>query len=164
MTIIAAISENLALGKDNQLLWHLPDDFKRFKEVTTGHHVIMGRKTFESMGKKALPKRTNMVITRSKNYECSCVVVVDSLKKALQIAKRTDSNPFVIGGGIIYEEAMAYADKLDLTIVHHTFNADVFFPEIDFKIWRETSRMFHSKDEKHAYDFSFVTYERVGMK
>ena len=92
------------------------------------------------------------------------MVVVESLKKALQIAKRTDSNPFVIGGGIIYEEAMAYADKLDLTIVHHTFKADVFFPEIDFKIWRETSRMFHSKDEKHAYDFSFVTYERIGIK
>ncbi len=164
MTIIAAISENLALGKDNQLLWHLPDDFKRFKEVTTGHHVIMGRKTFESMGKKALPKRTNMVITRIKNYECSCVIVVDSLKKALQIAKRTDHNPFVIGGGIIYEEAMAYADKLDLTIVHHTFNADVFFPEIDLKVWRETSRSFHPKDEKHAFDFSFVSYERIGVK
>lgn len=164
MTIIAAISENLALGKDNQLLWHLPDDFKRFKEVTTGHHVIMGRKTFESMGKKALPKRTNIVITRSKNYDCSGAIVVDSLKKALQIAKQTDSNPFVIGGGIIYEEAMAYADKLDLTIVHHTFKADVFFPKIDFKVWRETSRTFHPKDEKHAFDFSFVTYERIGMK
>lgn len=164
MTIIAAIGENLALGKDNQLLWHLPDDFKRFKEVTTGHHVIMGRKTFESLGKKALPKRTNIVITRSKNYQCSCVVVVDSLRKALQVAKRTDPNPYVIGGGTVYEEAMSLADKLDLTIVHHTFEADVFFPEIDFKIWRETSRTFHPKDDRHAYDFSFVTYERIGVK
>jgi dihydrofolate reductase len=164
MTIIAAISENLALGKINQLLWHLPDDFKRFKEVTMGHHIIMGRKTFESISKKALPKRTNIVITRDKNYECSCVVVANSLKKALQIAHRTDSNPYVIGGGIIYEEAMKIADKLDLTIVHHTFEADVFFPEIDFRVWKETSRIFHPKDEKHVYDFSFVTYERIGIK
>jgi len=164
LTIIAAISENNALGKDNQMLWHLPDDFKHFKEVTTGHHVIMGRKTFESMGKKALPKRTNMVITGTKNYPCSCVMLVDSLRKAIQIAKRTDKNPYIIGGGIIYEEAMPLADKLNITIVHHTFEADVFFPTIDPKVWRETSRIFHPKDEKHAFDFSFVTYERIGMK
>jgi dihydrofolate reductase len=164
VTIIAAISENNALGKDNQMLWHLPDDFKHFKEVTTGHHVIMGRKTFESMGKKALPKRTNMVITRTNNYPCSCVIVVDSLRKAIQIAKRTDKNPYIIGGGIIYEEAMQLADKLDITMVHHTFEADVFFPTIDPKIWSETSRTFHPKDEKHAFDFSFVTYERIGVK
>jgi dihydrofolate reductase len=164
LTIIAAISENNALGKDNQMLWHLPDDFKHFKEVTTGHHVIMGRKTFESMGKKALPKRTNMVITGTKNYPCSCVMLVDSLHKAIQIAKRTDKNPYIIGGGIIYEEAMPLADKLNITIVHHTFEADVFFPTIDPKVWRETSRIFHPKDEKHAFDFSFVTYERIGMK
>lgn len=164
MTIIAAIGENLALGKDNQLLWHLPDDFKHFKEVTIGHHVIMGRKTFESMGKKALPKRTNIVVTRSKNYLCSCVVVVDSLRKALQIAQRTDKNPYIIGGGVIYEEAIKWVDKLDLTIVHHLFEADVFFPEIDPKVWRETSRTFHPKDENHTYDFSFVTYERIGVK
>jgi len=164
LTIIAAISENNALGKDNQMLWHLPDDFKHFKEVTTGHHVIMGRKTFESMEKKALPKRTNIVVTRTKNYLCSCVLVVDSLRKAIQIAQRTDKNPYIIGGGIIYEEAIKLADKMDLTIVHHSFEADVFFPIIDPKIWRETLRIFHPKDEKHAFDFSFVTYERIGIK
>ncbi len=164
MTIIAAISENNALGKDNLMLWHLPDDFKHFKEVTTGHHVIMGRKTFESMGKKALPQRTNIVVTRTHNYPCSCVMVVDSLRKAIQIAKRTDKNPYIIGGGIIYEEAMQWADKLDITLVHHTFEATVFFPIIDPKVWRETSRIFHPKDEKHAFDFSFVTYERIGVK
>lgn len=164
MTIIAAIGENNALGKNNELLWHLPNDFKRFKDVTIGHHVIMGRKTFESMGKKALPKRTNIVVTRTKNYECSCVIVVNSLRKAIQIAKRTDKNPYIIGGGIIYKEAMMLADKLDITLVHHSFEADVFFPQIDPKIWRETARIFHPKDEKHAYDFSFVTYERIGVK
>ena len=163
-TIIAAISENGALGKNNQMLWHLPDDFKHFKEVTIGHHVIMGRKTFESMDKKALPKRTNIVVTGNKNYDCSCVVVADSLRKALQIAKKTDSNPFIIGGGKIYEEAIKFADKLDITIVHHQFEADTFFPKIDDKIWKEKSRIFHPKDEKHLYDFSFITYDRIGIK
>lgn len=163
ITIIAAISENNALGKDNQLLWHLPDDFKRFKEVTSGHHVIMGRKTFESLGKKALPKRTNIVITRQKNYNASCIVLADSLKKALQISQ-TDSNPYILGGGTIYKEAINIADRLDITIVHHTFEADTFFPDIDLKIWKEVSREFHSKDDKHKYDFSFLIFERIGVK
>lgn len=163
ITIIAAISENNGLGKDNQLLWHLPDDFKRFKKVTTGHHVIMGRKTFESIGKKALPKRTNIIITHQKSYDASCIVLADSLKTALRIAK-TDSNPFILGGGMVYKEAMQYADTLDLTIVHQKFEADTFFPEIDPKIWKEVSREFHPQDEKHKYDFSFVTFKRIGIK
>lgn len=163
ITIIAAISENNALGKDNQLLWHLPDDFKRFKKVTSGHHVIMGRKTFESLGKKALPRRTNIVITRQKSYNASCIVLADSFKKALQISQ-TDSNPYILGGGTIYKEAINIADRLDITIVHHTFEADTFFPDIDLKIWKEVSREFHSKDDKHKYDFSFVMYERIGVK
>jgi len=163
ITIIAAISENNALGKDNQLLWHLPDDFKRFKKVTTGHHVIMGRKTFESIGKKALPKRTNIIITRKTSYDASCIVLASSLRKALQIAQ-TDPNPFILGGGMIYKEAINYADRLDLTIVHHQFDADTFFPEIDPKIWKEVSREFHSKDAKHKYDFSFVIYERKSKR
>jgi len=162
ITIIAAISENNALGKDNNLLWHLPDDFKRFKKVTSGHHVIMGRKTFESIGSKALPKRTNIIITRQKSYEASCIVLANSLKKALQIAK-TDSNPYILGGGMVYKEAMQYADRLDLTIVHHSFDADTFFPEIDPKDWREVSREFHAADDKHKYAFSFVIYERIGV-
>ncbi len=163
ITIIAAISENNALGKDNNLLWHLPDDFKRFKKVTLGHHVIMGRKTFESIGKKALPKRTNIIITHQQSYDASCIVLADSLKRALRIAK-TDPNPYILGGGTIYREAIKIADRLDLTIVHNEFEADTFFPEIDPDIWKEVSREFHSKDEKHKYDFSFVMYERKGVK
>ncbi len=163
ITIIAAISENHALGKDNQLLWHLPDDFKRFKKVTSGHHVMMGRKTFESIGKKALPKRTNIIITRQKSYDASCIVLADSLQTALRIAQ-TDKNPYILGGGSIYKEAMQYADKLDITLVHHDFEADTFFPEIDPQIWKEVSREFHPKDEKHKYDFSFITYLRKGIK
>ncbi len=163
ITIIAAIAENNALGKDNTLLWHLPDDFKRFKKVTSGHHVIMGRKTFESIGKKALPKRTNIIITRKKSYDASCIVLADSLKKALRIAQ-TDANPYILGGGMIYKEAMQYADKLDITLVHHSFDADTFFPEIDLTIWKEVNREFHPKDQKHDYDFSFITYLRRGIK
>jgi len=163
ITIIAAIGENNALGKDNKMLWHLPDDFKRFKKVTTGHHVIMGRKTFESIGSKALPKRTNIIITRQTSYDASCIVLASSLRKALRIAK-TDPNPYILGGGMVYKEAMQFADKLDLTIVHHEFEADTFFPKIDPKTWREVTREFHPKDSKHKYDFSFVMYERIGMK
>ena len=163
ITIIAAISENNALGKDNKMLWHLPDDFKRFKKVTTGHHVIMGRKTFESLGSKALPKRTNIIITRQRSYDASCIVLADSLKRAIHIA-RTDDNPYILGGGMVYKEAMKLADKLDITLVHHEFEADTFFPEIDPKTWREVSREFHPKDNKHKYDFSFVMYERIGVK
>lgn len=163
ITLIAAISENNALGKDNQLLWHLPDDFKRFKEVTSGHHVIMGRKTFESLGKKALPKRTNIIITRQQSYDASCIVLADSLKKALRIAQ-TDENPFILGGGMIYKEAIKIADRLDITLVHQELEADTFFPEIDPKIWKEVSRTYHPSDEKHKYAFSFVIYERKGLK
>ena len=163
ITIIAAISENNALGKDNKMLWHLPDDFKRFKKVTTGHHVIMGRKTFESIGSKALPKRTNIIITRQTSYEASCIVLASSLKKALQIA-RTDTNPYILGGGMVYKEAMKFADRLDITLVHHEFEADTFFPKIDSKTWREVSREFHPADAKHKYAFSFVMYERIGVR
>jgi len=163
ITIIAAISENNALGKDNKLLWHLPDDFKRFKKVTTGHNVIMGRKTFESIGKKALPNRTNIIITHQRSYDASCIILADSLRKAIRIAEN-DKNPYILGGGTIYKEAIKIADRLDLTIVHHEFEADTFFPEIDPEIWKEVSREFHPKDDKHKYDFSFVMYERRGIR
>ncbi len=163
ITIIAAISENNALGKDNKMLWYLPDDFKRFKKVTTGHHVIMGRKTFESIGSKALPKRTNIIITRQTSYDASCIVLASSLGKALQIAK-TDTNPYILGGGMVYKEALKFADRLDITLVHHEFEADTFFPEIDPKTWREVSREYHPADDKHKYAFSFVLFERKGMK
>ncbi len=163
ISIIAAISTNYALGKDNELLWHLPDDFKRFKRVTSGHHVIMGRKTFESLGKKALPKRTNIVITRQEDYDARCVVLARSLSGALQIAE-TDTNTYILGGGTIYKEAIKIADRLDITLVHENFEADTFFPPINPEIWREVSRTFHPKDAEHAYDFSYVIYERKALE
>lgn len=162
ITIIAAIANNNALGMDNKLIWHLPEDLKRFKRVTNGHHVIMGRKTFESLG-KPLPNRTSIIITRNKNYKAENCLVVNSLNEALKNAK-SDLNPYILGGAEIYNLAMPIADKLDLTIIHHEFKADAFFPEIDPSIWEEKSRENFKADDINKYDYSFVTYEKVGVK
>ena len=130
LTIIAAVAKNNALGKNNDLIWRLPADLKRFKKVTLGHHIIMGRKTFESLG-KPLPNRTTIIITRNKNYRVDNCIVVNSLEKAIEAA-RGDANPYILGGGEIYKEALDFADFLDLTLVHHSFeDADTFFPKID---------------------------------
>jgi dihydrofolate reductase len=156
--LIAAAAENNALGKDNQLLWHLPDDFKRFKAQTTGHHIIMGRKTFESFP-KPLPNRTHVIITRQ-NYDApdGCIVV-DSLEKAIAACPK-NQDIFVIGGGEIYKLAMPVADKIDLTRVHTTKDADTFFPEINPDDWTLIASEFHAKDDRHAYDFTFEQFVR----
>lgn len=153
---IAAIGLNNELGKDNQLIWHLPNDFKRFKTLTTGHYIIMGRKTFESFP-KPLPNRTHVIITRQKNYTAENCIVVDSLEKAIAICPK-DVDVYVIGGGEIYKQSIEHIDKLEITRVYHSFEADTFFPEIDTAIWELVSEEFHPKDEKHAYDFCFQTY------
>lgn len=158
LTIIAAAAENNALGKDNDLVWHLPDDFKRFKQLTTGHHIIMGRKTFESFP-KPLPNRTHVVITRNKKYKKEGAVVVNSLKNALILAK-DDTQPFIIGGGEIYKLALPYTDKIELTRVHGNFEADAFFPEIDKNDWKLINKEFHPEDVKHNYAFTYLTYVR----
>jgi dihydrofolate reductase len=158
LTIIAAAAENNALGKDNQLVWHLPDDFKRFKKLTSGHHIIMGRKTFDSFP-KLLPNRTHVVITRQDNFMKEGVLVVNSLERAIELSA-DDPQPFVIGGGEIYKISMKLADKIELTRVHGTFEADTFFPEIDENQWKLVSEEFHEKDEKHNYAFTYLTYER----
>jgi len=158
ISIIAAIAENNALGKDNQLIWHLPADLKRFKKVTLNHHIIMGRKTFESLG-KPLPNRTSIIITRNKNYQVAGCIVVNSLEQALEAAK-SDPNPYILGGAEIYKQSIEIADELDLTFVHHKFEADAFFPEIDTTIWKETSREDFKADDKNKYDYSFVRFNR----
>lgn len=160
VTIIAAIAENNALGKDNQLIWYLPADLKRFKKTTLNHVVIMGRKTYESLG-KPLPKRTNIIITRDKNYKAEGCIVVNSIAEALKVAEKEDENPFILGGAEIYNQVMPATDRLDITFVHHKFEADVFFPEIDKTIWKETSREDFKADDKNKYDYSFVTFERI---
>ncbi len=156
--IIAAIARNNALGKDNQLIWHLPADLQRFKRVTSGHHVIMGRKTYESLG-KPLPNRTNIIISRNKDFKADGCIVKNSLEEAIETA-REDTTPFILGGAEIYKQAIETADLLDLTFVHHDFEADAFFPEIDPEIWEEISRQDFKADEKNKYDYSFVTYQR----
>ncbi|MGC6432099.1 MAG: dihydrofolate reductase [Jejuia sp.] len=160
LTIIVAAAENNAIGLGNKLIWHLSDDLKRFKALTSGHHIIMGRKTFESFP-KPLPNRTHIVITRQKDYKVpSGVIVAHSIDDAIDAAKN-DTQPFIIGGGQIYKQAMTLVDKIELTRVHETFEADAFFPEIDASVWKETSNIFNKRDAEHDYEFSFITYERI---
>ncbi|WP_298418651.1 dihydrofolate reductase [uncultured Kordia sp.] len=161
LSLIVAAAENHIIGKDNQLIWHLSDDLKRFKKLTSGHYIIMGRKTFESFP-KPLPNRTHVVITRQKDYQVpEGVIIVNSIQDAIEIATANDNEPFVIGGGEIYKQALPYATKIELTRVHHEFEGDTFFPEIDLTAWKEVANTFHKKDEKHEYEFSFITYERI---
>lgn len=156
--LIAAVAQNNAIGKNNELLWHLPNDFKHFKTCTTGHYIIMGRKTFETFP-KPLPNRTHIIITRQKNYKAEGCIVVNSLQEALQVAP-IEQDIYVIGGAEIYKQALPYAQKIELTRVHATFEADAFFPEIDENIWQLVSEKYHPKDEKHLYDFTFQTFLR----
>jgi len=161
LTMIVAAGEKNEIGKDNDLIWHLRDDLKRFKTLTSGHHIIMGRKTFESFP-KPLPNRTHVVITRQADYKVpEGVIVVNSLEDAISIAKK-DTQPFIIGGGQIYKQAIPYASKIEITRVHAEFpEADTFFPEINTTEFKETANTFHKKDEYHNYEFSFLTFERI---
>lgn len=154
--LIAAVAENNALGKDNQLVWHLPNDFKRFKTLTSGHHIIMGRKTFESFP-KPLPNRTHIIITRQKNYNYEGCLIASSIEKAIEMAPKNE-DVFVIGGGEIYKQSIEIADKIEITKVHATFEADTYFPEIDLKKWNLVFEEHHKKDDKHNIDFTFQTY------
>ena len=158
--MIAAMGENRSLGKDNKLLWHLPDDFKRFKQITTGHKIIMGRKTFESFP-KPLPNRYHIIITRNEEYstdypDCK---VVHSLEEALELVEDKEK-AFIIGGGEIYTQGLPYADSIELTRVHEHFEADAFFPEIDPENWELVGETHHEKDERHAYPFTYLSYRR----
>ncbi|HWZ14883.1 MAG TPA: dihydrofolate reductase [Mucilaginibacter sp.] len=157
VSIIVAISENHAIGKNNQLLWHLPGDLKHFKDTTTGHTIIMGRKTFDSVG-KPLPNRRNIVITRQPITIEGCEVV-NSVEAALALCKDEDE-VFIGGGAEIYKLAMHLTDRIYLTIVHQHFDADTFFPEIDMTEWKEVSHEDHERDSKNAIPYSFITLER----
>lgn len=156
--MIAAVAENNALGKDNELVWHLPNDFKRFKSLTSGHHIIMGRKTFESFP-KPLPNRTHVIITRQKEYQAEGCIIVDSMDKALAICPK-EEDIFIIGGGEIYKLGLPYSDKIELTRVHHTFEADAYFPEISETEWKIVVSEFNEKDEQHLYNYTYQTFIR----
>jgi dihydrofolate reductase len=159
ITIIAAIGNNNELGKGNDLIWHLPADLQRFKKRTTGHAIIMGRNTFESIG-KPLPNRRSIIITRNTSYQKEGCEIVHSLEDAIKLIE-PQADAFIIGGAQIYKEAMEknVVDQLDITKVHQDFEADVFFPAIDSKTWKEVSREDFSPDEKNLYTYSFINYK-----
>jgi len=164
ISMIAAMGSNRVIGKDNDIPWHLPDDFRFFKDSTKNHHVIMGRKNWESLPKKfqPLPDRTNIVITRQTNYSAEGALVVSTLDAALKLAKETiEQEAFVIGGGEIYRMALALANRIYLTEINAPFDGQVTFPEFDKTEWKEISRMHHGIDERHAFSFDFVTYEKT---
>ena len=150
---------NREIGIDNQLPWHLPKDLKHFKEITSGHPIIMGRKTYESIG-KPLPNRTNIVISRKKDWFEEGILIVGSIKEAIKFGQKIDEDIFIIGGGNIFEQTMDIADKLEVTEIKTNIEADTFFPKIDPKIWTKTDEVCHEKDEKNNFDFCFQTFQR----
>ena len=162
ISIIVATAENGVIGKDNLLLWKLSADLKQFRMLTTGHSVIMGRKTFESIG-RPLPSRTNIVISRQKDLTLpEGVLKVNSLETAIEIAKNHAGSEevFIIGGGNVYEQAIKITDKIYLTEVKASIEGDAFFPALDTDEWNEIGRVSHQKDEKNEYDFDFVELVR----
>lgn len=159
LTMIAAAAENNALGKDNDLIWHISEDLKRFKRLTTGHAIIMGRKTFESMP-KALPNRTNIVLTKRKDYQAKGAEVVHTVEDALELVKE-DVQPFIIGGGQIYSLYMPLCDRIELTRVHHEFEADVYFPDIDLNEFEVIAEEYVSKTEEQPYNYTYLTYQKI---
>jgi len=158
ISIIVAIAENNAIGKGNQLLWRMPADLKHFKDATTGHTVIMGRKTFDSVG-KPLPNRRNIVVTRNVALQIEGVEVVNTLEKAISLCNENEE-VFIVGGAEIYKMAMDLTDKIYLTVIHSVFDADTFFPVIDGAVWTETEVVKNKADEKNPFGYTFSTLVR----
>ena len=160
ISIIVAIAENRAIGFENKLLYWLPNDLKRFKALTTGHTIIMGRRTFESLPKGALPNRRNIVLSRQ-DIQFPGAERFSSLQAALEQCQN-DEEVYIIGGASVYQEAMPLADKLCVTHIDDTpAEADAFFPEIDSSVWEEANKEIHATDEKHHYSYRFVDYQRI---
>jgi len=165
-SLIVAVAENNVIGKDNDLIWRLPKDMKFFKETTLNHHIITGRKNYISIPKKfrPLPNRTNIVLTRQTDFEEEGCVIEHSLESAIAHAKdNNETELFIIGGGQIYKEALekGLIDRMYITHVHHDFDGDTFFPEIDENSWNKVSEISNSVDEKHQHPYSFVVYEKI---
>lgn len=163
ISIIAAIDKNGLIGKEGKLPWHLPTDLKNFREVTSGHPIIMGRKTFESIG-RVLPNRENIVISSSLiDEDRKDLKVAKTFEEALDYAKDKykDKEIFVIGGGSVFKQAMNIADRLYITVVEGIFDGDVYFPKIDKKVWKVVRRESHKADERNQYDFEFIIYDRT---
>jgi len=164
ISMIAAVASNGAIGRANDLPWHLPDDMKYFMQTTKGHHIIMGRKNYESLPEKfrPLPNRTNLVVTRQRGFQAPGCTVVHTLEEGIKIAKENqEPELFIIGGAEIYKAAFPLAGQLYLTEIHQEVEGDTFFPFFDKKQWHEISRINHSTDLRHAYSFDFVIYEKI---
>ncbi len=161
LSIIVAKAKNNIIGKDNKLLWHLPDDLKRFKELTTGHNIIMGRKTFESLG-RVLPNRKHIVFTQNPDFKIDDenVQVVHSMFEIQEYIESKEEN-FVIGGAMIYNLLMPYVTKMYVTEIDKDFEGDTFFPRINEEVWKEVSREKGPKDDKNALDYDYVVYEKI---
>ena len=163
ISLIAALSKNRVIGKNNDLPWHLPDDMKYFMQTTKGHHVILGRKNYDSLPEKfrPLPNRTNIVVTHQKDFKAIGCIVVHSIQDALELAKKNNEpEDFIIGGAEIYKLGLPTASRLYLTEIASKIDGDTFFPEFKYQDWNETSRVHHPADERHAHSFDFVVYER----
>jgi dihydrofolate reductase len=159
VSLIVAVAENGVIGKDNTLPWRLPADLKRFRRLTTGHPVIMGRRSYESIG-RPLPERTNIVVTRRTAYQAPGCLIAHSLDAAFSLANGA-TEVFVIGGAELYAQSLERADRIHFTQVHEQIGGDAFFPAFNRNDWRETARERHDTDPQHAYSYSFVTFERV---
>ncbi len=159
ISIIVAVAENNAIGKGNKLLWHISDDLKRFKRLTTGHHVVMGKKTYESLPVKPLPNRTNVVISDIEGELIKGCEMAYSIEEAIEKCADNEES-FIIGGGSVYSQFLPFADKLYITKVHKAFNADTFFPEIDENEWKLIEREDAEPDGKNDFSFSYLTYVR----
>lgn len=163
ISIIVAATLNNIIGNKGATPWYLPDDLRYFKRTTLHHHIIMGRKTFEEFGlHKPLPQRTNIIITHRKEWQPEGCLVVHHIEDALDIARQNgETEAFIVGGEQIYRWAMPYCHRIYLTRIETVLDGDTFFPDIDLTYWREMSRSEHPTDEKHAYSFAFIVYERI---
>ncbi len=161
ISLIWAMDETRVIGRDNKLPWHLPEDLKFFKRVTMGHPIAMGRKTFDSIG-KPLPGRENIIITRDSLYQKEGCTVLHSIKELREYASEKDEDVFVIGGAEIFKEILPYADRLYLTMIHHVFEGDTYFPVFDMSRWELESREVGVKDEKNPYEYEFLIYKQKG--
>lgn len=159
ISFIVAMDKNNVIGQKNDMPWHLPRDLKFFKEKTTGHTIVMGRKTFESIG-RVLPNRKHIVITRDGSNLPEEVEVFDDIKKVIDLATKTDEEIFVLGGGDIFKQLLPYADRLYVTFIDESFKGDVYFPEIPRDQFVEVSKVKGINDEKNPYDYYFIEYER----
>jgi dihydrofolate reductase len=159
LSLIAAVSKNNMIGNNNELIWHLPADLAHFKKITSGNTIIMGRKTYESIG-RALPNRRNIVISRQEGYSAPGCEIMQSLQDAVDTCLQ-EKEVFIIGGGEIYKQVLPVADKIYLTRVYHEFEGDTRFPDINFSNWKLITYVKHHADEKNSFDYSFSEYERL---